>query len=105
MLLLEHTAAQQRQTKIAGQGESTALQTVSNAVACLCLPMDDRAAVQQGFTVGQAYDVFFADGQDIKKGDRLTVNGLVLYVSGVQRFVGLGADVNHVKALCEVKNV
>jgi hypothetical protein len=55
--------------------------------------------------LGRHTTYFFADGQDVKAGDRLTVNGLILYVSGIQRFTGLGADVNHVKALCEVKNV
>lgn len=102
MFMLEHTANTKRQTKVVGQGESTAMVTKLTGATCLCLPMADRAAISLGYNVGQAYEVYFELGTDIKKGDQITVNGLTLVVSGIQVFNA--SHLAHLKVIAESKN-
>lgn len=86
MRSLIHTANTTRQTKVVGQGEATAMQANLTGIACLLLPMDDKTSISLGYNVGQAYEVFFNIGTDIKKGDQVTCNGITLVVSGAQVF-------------------
>jgi hypothetical protein len=60
--------------------------------------MDAQTAVQSGFSIGKAWEVYFDSGQDIKSGDQLLVNGRKLNVTGIQPFET--PLVGHVRALC-----
>jgi hypothetical protein len=53
------------------------------------LPMSAQAAIQNSFSVGFAWDIYFNDGQDIQIGDKLTYNGQTYIVRGKQPFAGL----------------
>jgi hypothetical protein len=61
--------------------------------------MGATAAVQNGFSVSKAYDVFFGAGQDVKVGDRLLRNEASYLVRGIREYE---THLNgHVQALCE----
>lgn len=101
-MLLEHTCDVTRNTAVGtnGRRQRTALAT---GVRCLCLPMDARAAIENGFTVGRSAEVFFELDQDVKVGDKLTILGNSYNVRGVAAYeVPL---VGHKRALCEQENV
>lgn len=89
-MMLAHTTKVERRMKIAGKGLSSNWQTVISSVKCLALPatMDDN--ISPNLTVGKDFSVYFMDGVDIQEGDKLTTSiGVVLYVSGVSRYVGI----------------
>lgn len=98
MHLLEHSADIARNADLGTNGRKQ-MQTIQTGVECLLLPMEQRATVQNGFTVGRAYDAYFEIDTDIKVGDRLTWSGKDLYVKAVQRYdVSMAA---HLHVMCE----
>jgi hypothetical protein len=97
MLLLEHTCTIRRNAAVGTNGRQQ-LSDLYTAVPCLALPMGLSTAVSNGFSLGKAYDVFFADGQDVKPGDKLIIEGDSYLVKGIQPFKV--PTVGHVRALC-----
>jgi hypothetical protein len=61
------------------------------SLPCLFMPMSDRQAVEGGYTVGQAWTVYFSPATDIKRGDKLTYNGATYLVRGVRPYDNFGA--------------
>lgn len=98
MLLLDHSCTVARNQAVGTNGRK-AYATVAINVPCLALPMSAQAAIENGFSVGSSYDVYFSDGADIQTGDKLTVNGGVLFVRGRQPFTGLLAPVSHLHVM------
>jgi hypothetical protein len=98
MMLLEHTCTIKRNSAVGTNGRQQ-LNDLYTDVACLALPMGLSTAVNNGFSLGKAYDVFFADGQDVKPGDKLIIDGAGYLVKGVQPFIL--PTVGHVRARCE----
>jgi hypothetical protein len=97
MFLLEHTCTIKRNAAVGTNGRRQ-LSDLYTAVPCLALPMGLSTAVSNGFSLGKAYDVFFADGQDVKPGDKLIIDGASYLVKGVQPFKV--PTVGHIRALC-----
>ena len=97
-MLLEHTCTIRRNVAVGTNGRRQ-VADLHTDVPCLALPMGLSTAVSNGFSLGKAYDVFFAEGQDVKAGDKLVVGSNSYTVKGVQ--VYMLPLVGHVRALCE----
>ncbi|MGO4470338.1 hypothetical protein AB4Y95_00165 [Arthrobacter sp. M-10] len=80
----------------------TAMGTVYTAVPCLFLPMSAQAAIQNGYSVGFAWNIYVDDGTDIQIGDKLTWNSVTYLVRGRQPFTGLQL-VSHLKISAETE--
>lgn len=102
MELFEHTADLARNVAVGTNGRKQ-LAALYTGVDCLALPMDARRAVDNGYSVGKAWDVFFAVDQDVKVGDQITVLGRALIVQGVQPFAV--PDVGHTRVAAVEGNV
>ncbi len=98
MLMLQHTCNINRDTAVGTNGR-TAKTALYTGVSCLVLPMNSNTAIQNHFEIGRAYDIFFADGQDVKPGDQLVYNGSNFMVKVVQPFAV--PNVGHVRTLCQ----
>lgn len=98
MFLLEHTADVYRNTVVGTNGRKQ-LTLHASAVECLVLPMAVSAAIENGFSIGRAYDVYFAEAADVAVGDRLVWSGNNFVVKFVQPFSV--PFVGHTRALCE----
>lgn len=68
-------------------------------IRCIVMPMSTQAVVDNGFSVGQSFDAFFAASQDVQVGDKLTVDGRSYIVKGLQPYAGMSSAVDHVKAV------
>jgi hypothetical protein len=51
--------------------------------------MPSRYEIENGFSVGSAYDAYFLPGADIKTGDQLTWNGDKYNVRAVRNYTGV----------------
>lgn len=98
MLLLEHTCDIKRNAAVGTNGRYQ-VQTLASGVACLKLPMNTSTTIQNEFSLGRAYDIYFAEGQDMKPGDKIIIGADQYVVRAVQPYEVPG--VGHVKALCE----
>jgi hypothetical protein len=96
-MLLEHTCTIKRNVAVGTNGRRQ-IENLYTGIPCLALPMGLSTAIANGFSLGQAYDVFFAEGQDVKAGDKLVIDGENYTVKGVQTFKV--PVVGHVRALC-----
>ncbi len=85
MLMLDHLCDVSRSAAVGTNGRS-ALTALYTAVQCLVLPMNTHTAIENKFSIGRAYDIYFASGQDIKPGDQLVSNGRTFVVKVVQPF-------------------
>jgi hypothetical protein len=72
MFLLEHTCTIKRNAAIGTNGRYQ-VEDLATGVACLKLPMNTTTAIQNEFSLGRAYDIYFADGQDVKPGDKIII--------------------------------
>lgn len=105
MLLLNHSCSTFRKQRIDGQGISSSYQGNLENIKCLVMPLDDRAAAQNGYDLGKGFNVFFDAGVDIKTGDKLVTSiGETLYVAGVKDYVGM-PPVSHLEAVCQTEKV
>ena len=101
MLDLLHTCDVARNQTLGTNGRKS-MATVQTAVPCLFLPMSAYAAIQNGYSVGFAWDVYAADGTDIQMGDKLTWNGVTYLVRGRQPYTGLPV-VSHLRLTVETE--
>lgn len=99
-MLFEHSVSVARDQPVGTNGRSSKVQ-VYGQVRCLVLPMSTSVAIQNNFSLGRAFTVFFKRSADIKVGDRLTWDGTNLFVRYIQdyntRFVP------HLEAMCEAE--
>ena len=51
--------------------------------------MSAQSAIQNSFSVGFGWDIYFADGADIQMGDKLSYGGQAYIVRGRQPFSGI----------------
>lgn len=86
--LLQHSCDVARNQSLGTNGRHQ-FATIATAVPSLFLPMSAQAAIQNQFSVGYAWDIYFNDGTDIQIGDRLTYNGQTYLVRGKQPYSGL----------------
>ncbi len=104
MLLMNHGSKVYRKQKT-GQGISSEYAEIKEFQRCLIVPMDDKASAQNGYDMGQGYNVLFPPDADIKAGDKLETNiGMVLYVGGVRSYK-LMPPVSHIEAACSTEKV
>ncbi len=61
--------------------------------------MSAAAAVQNGFSVSQAYDAFFSDGTDVAVGDKLVRGDKSYLVKGLRPYEV--RVTGHIQALCQ----
>ncbi|MEB0287227.1 hypothetical protein QN355_11745 [Cryobacterium sp. 10S3] len=73
------------------------------AVPSLFLPMSAQAAIQNGYSVGFAWDIYVDDGTDIQIGDKLTYSGQTYIVRGRQPYAGLPI-VSHLHLMAETEH-
>jgi hypothetical protein len=96
---LAHSVDQWRNAAVGTNGSKN-VQLFKTSVSCLCLPMSSSVTIQNGYSLGHAYDVYMDNGQDVKIGDQLRWKGLVLVVKVVRPYVDVGI-VSHVALQCE----
>jgi hypothetical protein len=99
MHMLYHSCEIQRMSST-GQGISKTMQPLATGVPCLAIPMDNQSTIDNGWEWGQGYDVYFDETQDVKKGDKIIVNGATLIVQGVKDYSGF-AMVSHKQTMCQ----
>ena len=99
MMLLDHTCDIAR-TQAVGTNGRRQMASLYTGIPCLALPMNNTTAIQNQFSIGRAYDFYFADRQDVKNGDKLTWNGSTFIVKVVQPFTGLAFG-SHIRTMCE----
>lgn len=95
--MLEHTCTISRAQDIGTNGRKQ-MASLAADVACLFLPVGAQTAIDQGFSLGKDYDVFFAPGTDVKVGDKLSRNSKNYLVSYIQDFDTAFAGHMHVLA-------
>jgi hypothetical protein len=99
---LVHTCNVARNVAVGTNGRKS-YQALSNGLPCLFLPMSAYSAVQNGYTVGSAFNVYFNDGTDVQVGDKLTYNGQSYIVRGREVFTGIPV-VSHIKVTAVTEN-
>jgi hypothetical protein len=98
VVLLEHTCTIRRPAAVGTNGRK-AMTDLYTSVSCLLLPMSDQTSIRHNFTLGRAYDVYFEDGQDVKVGDQIVVDGNKYAIRSVQPY--RVPVVGHVRAAAE----
>lgn len=83
--MLQHSCAIKRKQTVGTNGRSS-VQQLYSGVSSLFLPMNHRTAIENNFSIGRAYDVYFNAGQDIQPGDQLVYNGSTFSVRSVQNY-------------------
>jgi hypothetical protein len=96
--LLEHTCAIRRNAPVGTNGRRQ-LADKYTGVRCLVLPMNDATTIRHEFTLGRAFDIYFADGQDVKVGDQVVFDAAKYTVRSVQPYKVPHAA--HIRAMCE----
>lgn len=99
MLLLNHTVDIHRPQALGTNGRK-AMQLLTPNVACLGLPVGAQTAIQNNLQLGRAYQFNFAEGTDVKQGDRLIWNGTNMSVKFVRPYLNT-SPVSHLEAMCE----
>jgi hypothetical protein len=85
-LVFKHYCGIKRDAALGTNGRMTK-QTISTANKCLFLPMPSRAEIENNFSVGTAYDVFFPDpAHDVKTGDQLLWNAKAYNVRAARSY-------------------
>ena len=85
MLQLVHTCDIARKQALGTNGRRDSAPLYS-AVPCLALPVSADATLRNGWELGREYEFFFAAGQDVKVGDKLTYDGSLYSVHGRQDY-------------------
>lgn len=102
MLLLLHTCDVARNQAVGTNGRKQ-FSSLYATVPSLFLPMSAQAAIQNGFSVGFAWDIYFNDGIDVQIGDKLTYSGQTYIVRGRQPYAGLPI-VSHLRITAETEH-
>jgi hypothetical protein len=69
-----------------GTNGRTKPQVLYANVACLILPMNTTTAIENEFSLGRAYDIYFKAGQDSQIGDLVIQNGQTYSIKAVQSY-------------------
>lgn len=99
---LVHTCSTAR-TQAVGTNGRKQMSTNLTGVSCLFLPMSAYAAVQNGYDVANAWNVYFNDGIDVQVGDKLTFDGISYLVRGVKRFTSM-PFISHMEVAATTEN-
>lgn len=74
-MIFRHTCDVKRNAPVGTNGRHQK-QILATGKKCLLIPMASRYEIENGFTVGSAYDAYFPDpATDVKSGDQLIWNG------------------------------
>ncbi len=101
-MILLHTCDLARNEPVGTNGRR-AFTTIQTSIGCTFIPMGAKAAIANKYSVGNAWDFYFADGTDVRPGDRLTRSGVSYIVGGVEPFSGF-PGVSHVHATGETEH-
>jgi hypothetical protein len=99
---LVHTCTTSRAQAIGTNGRK-GYQANLKTTSCLFLPMSAYSAIQNGYTVGSAYHVYFSDGTDVQVTDKLLFNGQTYIVRGREAFTSIPV-VSHLKIASVTEN-
>jgi hypothetical protein len=99
---LLHICTTERNQSVGTNGRK-GYQAHLTGVHCLFLPMSSYSAIQNGYTVGRTFDVFFDEGTDIQVNDRLSWNSGTYLVKGAELFAALPI-VAHLKVTAVTEN-
>jgi hypothetical protein len=83
--LFVHKATVKRNQAVGTNGRSQKA-TVATDVSCTFIPMTTRTEVENGFSVGVGYDVYFPLSADVRAGDQLEWDGGKFNVRGVRTY-------------------
>jgi hypothetical protein len=86
-----------------GTNKRRIYQALYTGLSCLVLPMSAYASVQNSYSVGSAFEVYFKDGADVKVSDKLTYNGQTFIVRGREAFTGI-PSVSYLKISAVTEN-
>lgn len=84
--LMKHSCSVRRDAAVGTNGRR-AKQVVATGVRCLFLPMPSRAEIENEFSVGTGYDVYFDIDSDIKTGDQLLWGNQTYNVRAAREYV------------------
>lgn len=84
-MLLRHTCAVKRAVPVGTNGRKEKQQLYAS-VRSLFIPMPTRAEMENRFSPGTAYDVYFPATADIKTGDQLVWDGDIFNVRAVRSY-------------------
>lgn len=101
VMLLRHRCRIDRQKPATSNGQYK-MRALYSDVPSLFIPMSAKAAVENNFSIGRGYDVYFEEEQDVRVGDRLVWCGGTYYVSGIQKFSDM-PPVSHTHVMAEQK--
>lgn len=87
--MLRQTCSLSRSVPVGTNGR-TQPQQLYPSLSCMVLPMNNTTAIAYDFSLGRAFDFYFADGTDVQIGDRLTFNGATYMVKSVKPYSGFG---------------
>lgn len=96
--LFPHSCSVKRDTAVGTNGRMVK-EPIGSAIKCLFIPMPTRTEVENGFTTGSGYDVYFkGTDADVKEGDQLTWDGDTFNVRAVRKYVAGNVSHKHVLA-------
>lgn len=82
-----------------GTNGRTQMKQLYVGVQCLVMPMNNRTAIENKFSLGKAYDIYFASGMDVRAADEIAYSGNIYIVKLTQPYtVPL---VGYTLAMCE----
>lgn len=96
--MLTETATISRKASTGITGGSS-MQQLYTGIRCTRLPMNRTTAVELGFSLGKATNIYFDVGQDVRADDQVVIGGHTYSVGAVQAYnMPL---VGHTLAFCE----
>lgn len=100
--LMKHACDVRRDAAVGTNGRRSK-QVIATAVKCTFIPMPSRAEIENDYTVGSGYDVFFQMDADVKTGDQLVWSGQTYNVRAVREY--LFKRVGHIHVLATREGV
>lgn len=101
MQLLQHTCDVERKIAVGTNGRKE-LAPFSKNKPCTIIPMSAPASIENGYSVGSGYNIYFPPGTDVKVGDKLKGLGQEFYVKAVIPYIGFG-PVSHIQTMASTE--
>ncbi len=98
MVGLSQTCTINRNVAVGTNGRSQKQALYTN-VPCLALPMSSHTAIENKFDLGRAFDINFAEGQDVKIGDQVVIGSSTYDVKYIRSYTT--PTIGYVLTMCE----
>lgn len=101
--LFQHQCSVKRAAPVGTNGRQSKVE-VATGVSSLFIPMASRTEIENGFSLGAGYDVYFGDPiADVRTGDQLVYDGATFNVRAVRAYKA--GRVSHKHALATREGV